>query len=177
MTTALFPIPQKRTARWVMTLADLALLLLGFLVMVHATEKRGTSRQVARAMRAALGDSGTSAIQVGIGGTEQPPALDANALAGFSAGSAALPAAVYPIAQWLRQAAADPRSRVLVTGHSDDREADRSTGGLVLASSRADTVARALIKTGAITADRVDLAASAGGRSRRVEITISFGPQ
>lgn len=160
----------RRRARWVMTLADLFMLLVGFFVMLHAAEARHQTSAMTAAVKRALG------VKVARGQPERV-ALDANALTGFSAGDAALPAAVWPVAQWLRQAAADPRSRVLVTGHSDDREADRSTGGLMVAAARADSVARAIVKTGAVPASRIDLAASAGGADRRVDITISFGPQ
>lgn len=167
---AAFALPgPRRPGRWVVTLADLALLLVGFFVMVHAAEKKGATRQMADAVRGALGVTVARAQPTGV-------ALDADALTGFSAGDAALPKAIWPVAQWLKQAAADPRARVLVTGRSDDREADRSTSGLIIAASRADIVARALIRTGAIPASRVDLAASAGGAERRVDITISYGP-
>ena len=90
---------------WLMTLADLALLLLGFLVLVQATAPQ---------QRAAL----AKGLRGGFGSVEQaePIQVAANGITGFAQGSAVLPAGQAALTGWARDAVRDPRVRLIVTG-------------------------------------------------------------
>ena len=156
-----------RTARplWLITLADLSLLLVGFFVFLQATAHKAEAQQ--------------SAISAGIreafgGNADVRLAVDANSIVGFAPGSAALPASTSAIAGWARDALADPRTRLIVTGYADGSTADRLDGsGLALAGLRADRVTAALP---GIPADRIRTGAVVAPGGRRVTLSISYDP-
>lgn len=135
---------------WLMTLADLALLLLGFLVLVQATADRST---LARGLREGFG-----AIDVP---AEQPIPVAA-AAAPFAPGSATLgdPA---PLVAWARDALADPRVTVTVTG-SDAAD-------VLLAADRARAVLAALVAAGL---DPARLSITTARGPARATLTLAF---
>ncbi|MEG3163433.1 flagellar motor protein MotB [Sphingomonas sp. PB2P19] len=137
MTDIDFPTPPAGRPLWLITLADLALLLVGFFVLVQATQHvdRGT---LARGFRAGFGAD--AAIERAI-------PVAAAGMMNFARGSAALPGSVDGLIAWARDAARDPRVMLTVTGSVDGSttDVDPATGsGAVLAADRARTVAAAL---------------------------------
>ena len=116
-------------APWAMTLADLALLLVGFLLLVQVSGDKG-----------ALAKS----LRQGFGAPEAPamPVL-ATATGEFASGSAALGSDPALVA-WARDALRDPRVTLEITGAVDGTPADvdrASRSGAVLAADRARAVA------------------------------------
>ena len=141
----LAPAPPKPI--WLLTLADLALLLVGFFVLVQATNHDA----LARGMRTGFGAT-----------VETAPMPLAAAAAAFAPGSAAL-ADPRPLVAWARDALADPRVTVTVTG------SDRAD--VLLASDRARAVVAALIAAG-LPSDRLSTATARG--PARATLTLAF---
>lgn len=142
---------------WLVTLADLALLLVGFLVLLHA---RGDDAAVARALQARF--SG-----------EAPLAVAAEQIATFAPGSAALPGPPDRLRRWAADQLRDPRVVLTVTGAVDGSPADvdPATGsGELLALDRARAVAALLPPA------RVRTATAPHGvpGGRRVTVTLAF---
>ena len=150
---------------WLVTLADLSLLLVGFFVFLQATAQKPRQDQAAI----------EAGIRQAFGGSAEPRlAVDANAIAGFAPGSASLPGSIGAIQDWAHDAVGDPRTRLVVTGYADGSAADRLDGSsLALAGLRADTVAAALT---AVPRERIRLGASVAPGARRVLLTISYDP-
>lgn len=147
---------------WLTTLADLALLITGFLVFIQAN-MRSPARVAA-------------AMQAGFGGTRTPgPLAVASArVSGFAPGSAALPD-TRAAAEWALNGMRDPRVRMTITGEWESAEADRpqkNASGMLLAVARCHAVAARLIASGAVPADRIDLAIARGGR--QVTLTLAY---
>ncbi len=146
---------------WLMTLADLALLLVGFFVFLQSNQSLGP-----QALAAALRS----------GFTAQPVAMpvDLATVHDFEPGSAMLPDGAAAFA-WARAAARDPRTRLKITGEVDGSAADvdQLTGsGPILAADRARAVAALLIRSGAIAPSRIDIATGKG--QRRAVLTLGF---
>ncbi|QHL90159.1 flagellar motor protein MotB [Sphingomonas changnyeongensis] len=143
---------------WLVTLADLSLLLLGFFVLIQASARDPAPRRAAIA----------AGIRDAFGGTDAPRlAVAANRIDGFASGYARLPrAASAALAEWARQAAADPRSHIVVTGHATPAE------GLALAAARAEAAARAL----PVDRARLRLAATVEPGAGHVALAISYDP-
>ena len=142
---------------WLVTLADLALLLVGFFVLMQAN--RLPAQEIARGMAEGFG--------------VEAPALpvEAQALRGFASGSAAPPATDALVA-WARAATRDPRVALTVTGATDGTPADRIEGSAaLLAADRARAVAAALAGAG-VTRTRIATDARASGR--HVIVTLAF---
>lgn len=158
--------PLRGRPLWLMTLADLSLLLVGFFVFLQATAHQAAPQR--------------AAIQAGIreafgGDPAQRLAVDANAIFGFAPGSAALPDGTAAAAAWAEAALADPRTFLIVTGYADGSAADRLEGSsLALAGLRADQVSAALAPN--LPAARVRTAAAVLPGARRVTLTISYDP-
>ena len=152
--------PQARPI-WLMTLADLALLLMGFFVFLQANQGMGP-QALAAAFRS--------------GFTTQPAAMpvDLATVHGFEAGSAMLPDSRAAL-DWARTAARDPRTRLKITGEVDGTAADvdQLTGsGPILAADRARAVAALLIRSGAVSPERIAIATGTG--QRRAVLTLGF---
>jgi flagellar motor protein MotB len=151
---------------WLITLADLSLLLVGFFVFLQATshKPRPEREAIQAGIREAFGGMG-----------EAPLAVEANVVTGFASGSAALPRDTAAIAGWARDALADPRTRLIVTGYADGSSADRAEdSALTLAGLRAEAVAAAI--GSAVTPDRLRLGAAIAPGARRVTLAISYDP-
>lgn len=140
--------PPATRPLWLITLADLALLLVGFLVLIQATSDRGA---LARGLRDGFG---TPAV-------EAPMPLAA-AATDFAPGSAAL-ADPAPLVAWARDALADPRVVVSVTG-SDGAD-------VLLATDRARAVLAALLAAG-LPPRRLALLTARG--PARATLTLAF---
>lgn len=154
---------------WLMTLADLALLLMGFFVLMLAVERREKldDSALARGFRGGFTDQAAlPAAQI---------ALAANIVPGFAPGGAALPGSSGALVAWAREAASDPRTTLLVTGSADGSAGDSRDGSaLALASARASAVAAALERSG-FAAARIRTAGAVTPGARHVTVTVSFG--
>lgn len=151
---------EPRRAIWLITLADVMLLLVGFFVFLQANTTLD-ARQIAAAMREGFGIA-----------ADAPIAVDANAVSGFAVGSARLPAS--DVGAWVQVALADPRTIIRVTGGTDGSAADvdAATGsGAILAIDRARAVAADLARTVPPARIAID---SRTGAGRAVQLTIAF---
>ena len=159
-----FPPPAATRPLWLITLADLSLLLVGFLVFVQVTTLDKTTL--------------AAGLRAGFGAEAEPATMPvaAGALGGFAPGSAELAAPIDDLAMWARDAARDPRVRLNIVGFADGTavDVDPATGsGALLAADRARAVAAALVETDAIAPDRIILSTSERP-GRRVLVTLSF---
>ena len=146
---------------WLITLADLALLLVGFFVYLKASET--DPRALAAQIRAGFVSEAPAAMPV-----------DIAAVSGFATGSAEIPDASAAL-DWARAAARDPRTRLRVTGEVDGTpgDVDPLTGsGPILAADRARAVAARLVRSGAVSPDRITL--STGHGQRRTVLTLGY---
>ncbi|WP_239019824.1 flagellar motor protein MotB [Sphingomonas suaedae] len=149
---------------WLITLADLALLLVGFFVLLQAN--RTLDRDVLFAgMRAGFG-------------VESPAVADPMAVArarvdGFAPGGT--DADLRAVIDWARDVARDPRIRITVTGSTDPQgDVDPATGSAaILAADRARAVAAALVARRAVSPDRLILRVTPGTR-RAVTLSVGF---
>lgn len=154
---------------WLVTLADLCLLLVGFFVFVQASALDGAT------LAAAIRDGFDAPAQPAP--VAQPIALDRADVRGFAVGSADLPADATRRIAWVRQASADPRTVLRITGHSDGSAQDRdaATGSAaLLASDRARSVAAMLVRAGAVPGERIAIATGTAGAGRHVTLSIAF---
>lgn len=146
---------------WLITLADLALLLIGFLVLMQATQQIG-GKALAKGMRDGFGASETE---------DAPIPLASSAMLDFIPGSAALPHSPAAVIAWAREALADPRVQLTVTGSTDGSAADvdRTTGSAsVLAADRARALAAAL------GTDRIVITTTPRAGRRAATLTLAF---
>ncbi|MFW2850852.1 flagellar motor protein MotB [Sphingomonas sp. TX0543] len=171
--TAFDEFPARAPARplWLMTLADLALLLVGFFVLLQANQTLDPHK-LADGLREGFGGKAAAAPAA----RPSPPAipLAANIVAGFAPGSAGLPAAPDALIAWATDVARDPRVALTVTGGTDGTAADvdPDTGSAaVLATDRARAVAAAL---GKIAPGRILVATTNRAGHRQVTVTLAF---
>lgn len=148
MTAGDYPDAPATRALWLVTLADLALLLVGFFVLLQANQHLDR-KALARGMRE------------GFGVHEADPApipVAADGIFDFAPGSATLPHAPDALVAWARDAARDPRVLVTVTGSVDGSAADvdpATRSAAILASDRARALAAAIAPARvAITTDQ-----------------------
>ena len=169
-----FPDETPGRPAWLMTLADLALLLVGFFVFLQASQNLDRTA-LARGIRQGFGASAAAEAEA------LPAAMPvaAAAMNGFASGSAILPAAPDGLIAWARDAARDPRVTLTVTGSADGSPVDidaTSGSAAVLAAARASAVAAVLARANVVPAARLAIATapitSRGQRS--VLITTSF---
>jgi flagellar motor protein MotB len=136
-------------------------LLVGFFVFLKASET--DPRALAAQIRAGFVAEAPAAM-----------AVDIAAVSGFASGSAEIVDASAAL-DWARAAARDPRTRLHVTGEVDGTPADVDplTGsGPILAADRARAVAARLVRSGAISPDRITL--STGRGQRRTILTLGY---
>lgn len=148
---------------WVITLADLALLLVGFFVLLQANRELDRETLLA-------------GLRAGFGIEEIAPAPMVVATArveGFAEGSA--DADMRNAILWARDAARDARTRITITGSTDGaRDVDAATGSAaILAADRARAVAAALIRNNAADPARVAIVTDPGKR-RAVTLSVGF---
>lgn len=156
--------PAKRI--WLVTFADLALLLVGFFVFLQASQQLDR-KALAQGIREGFGVHTPA---------DEPIAVAAGAMTGFAPASAMLPAAPGPLAGWAREALRDPRVILQIAGTVDGTPADvdpASRSGAVLAADRARAVAVALIAAG-LPADRLVLAGAGVSGHRAVSVTTAY---
>lgn len=149
---------------WLITLADLALLLVGFFVLLQAHREVDRSRLLA-------------GLRSGFG-TEAPASTDPMAVArarvdGYAPGGAAADLSATIV--WARDAARDKRTVITITGSTAPAgDVDLSTGSAaILAADRARAVAAALVEQGAVSPNRLILRIAPGHR-RAVTLSVGF---
>ncbi len=155
--------PESTASRplWLVTLADLALLMVGFFVLIQASRVDPTS--LARSLRSGFTEVKTA---------EPAMPVAANRLDGFAAGSAALPGGSAAIVAWAREELRDPRVQLTVTGSADAAGGDvdpATRSAVILAADRARAVGAELAP---LAPTRIALATGTGPRA--VTITLAF---
>lgn len=161
-----FPVVAPGRPIWLMTLADLALLLVGFFVLIQATQTLDR-KALAKGLREGFGAPAP---------VVDPIAVASNAVFDFTPGSATMPSAP-GLAGWAREALADPRVTIRVSGSTDGTPADvdRATGSAaILAADRARGVAAALAAAGVRAPGRFIIVNAPGSGRRGVLLTQSF---
>ncbi len=159
---ALYPDPPPTKPLWLVTLADLALLLVGFFVLLQASER---PRAVADALRTSFG--GTPAATPAL-----VPVMAAGML-DFASGSATLPQSPAAVLAWAQESTRDPRVALTVTGSTDGSAADvdPATGSAaILAADRA----RALAATLAGVSRRITITTATRPGHRAAVVTLAF---
>jgi outer membrane protein OmpA-like peptidoglycan-associated protein len=149
---------------WLITLADLSLLLVGFFVLLQANQ-RMEPRELAAGIRSGFGAPPLP---------DDAMAVDMAVVRDFAPGSAVLPDAATALA-WAQAAARDPRTRLKITGETDGTSADTdpATGsGAILAADRARTVASFLIRSGVVAPERIVIVTARG--ERRAVLTLGY---
>lgn len=173
MTEFDFPAPAPSRPIWLITLADLALLLVGFLVLVQAM---GSERRPAliASLRAEFGAT-TPATRTAAPVTAPSPVMPVAAAAlGFAPGSATPVDPDPELVRWARTALADPRVRLSIVAATDGSAADIDPvthSPVVLAADRARAAA-ALI--GPAAADRLTISTATAPGRRSATISLAF---
>jgi outer membrane protein OmpA-like peptidoglycan-associated protein len=156
--------PAPARPLWLWTLADLALLLVGFFVLIQATDRQA----LAKGLREGFGGNAPTV-------TASPDPIPlASAAAGFVAGSATINS-TDGLLDFATDSLRDPRVTLRVTGSTDGSRSDRDpvTGSTqILASDRARATVAWLIDHG-IAADRIMISTPGTGR-RGALVTMSF---
>ncbi|RDE05884.1 flagellar motor protein MotB [Sphingomonas aracearum] len=152
---------------WLITLADLALLLVGFFVLIQS---RQLDRQaLARGLRAGFGVSAPAPA------TREPMPLGIAAMLNFAPGSAALPSRPDGLVAWAEAALRDPRVLLTVTGSTDGSPSDvdpLTRSAAVLAADRARAIAVALAV--AVPSHRLLVRTSGRPQGRRVSLSLGY---
>jgi hypothetical protein len=159
--------PPPARPLWLWTLADLALLLVGFFVLVQATDRQA----LAKGLREGFG--GKPAANAGMSTPAEPIPL-ASAAAGFAPGSARI-VITDGLLDFAMESLRDPRVTLRIAGSAEGTQADSdpTTGSAqILASDRARATASWLIAHG-VSADRIMIATPGTGR-RIALVTMSF---
>ncbi|TVV69629.1 flagellar motor protein [Sphingomonas solaris] len=165
MSAAAAPIRHRAPPRWILSFADLCLLLLCFFVILNA--QKGDPKRVAQGMRAAFGEPAPAAART-----------DYRAALLFEPGEAVLTA---PAARWLgglgRQAAAAGADVLIVSDGLDPATA--RLDGWELAAARVAATGRA-VRAGGLSEAHVTLSipAMGGGRHRAAQtLRITTAPR
>lgn len=149
---------------WLITLADLALLLVGFFVLLQAHREADRSRLLA-GLRSGFGAEAPAPID--------PMAVARARVEGYAPGSAQTDLAA--TIAWARDVARDARTVITITGSTAPTgDVDSSTGSAaILAADRARAVAAALVAHRAVSPERLILRVAPGHR-RAVTLSVGF---
>ena len=156
-----FPDIAAPRALWLMTLADIALLLLGFTVLIQATAAPD-QRAIARGVREAFGAEAA------------PPIPLASSAVRFAPGSAT-PGDTRALVAWAADVARDPRVAFTVIGATDGgaTDSDPATGSAtLLAADRARAVAALLAPL--VGSARLRIATDPLPRGHTATATLAF---
>lgn len=149
---------------WLITLADLALLLIGFFVLLQA-HREADRAQLFAGLRNGFGVEAPSPVD--------PMAVARARVDGYAPGSA--DADLATAIAWARDAARDKRTVITITGSTAPTgDVESATGSAaILAADRARAVAAALVAQGAVSPDRLILRVTPG-TSRSVTLSVGF---
>jgi len=154
---------------WLITLADLALLLVGFFVLLQANQSLDR-HALAAGFRARFAADATPAKAAA------PMPLAVARVQGFAPGSATMDVPPTIIA-WARDATRDPRTALVITGYVDGSagDVDPMTGSAaLLAADRARMVAARLARD--LPHSRLIVASDPGnGAAGRRDVVIELG--
>ena len=159
-----FPEPVLSRPLWLITLADLALLLVGFFVLLQATQHIG-GKALAQGMREGFGETAKPTPPMPVASTG---VLD------FAPGSAVVPGSTAALIAFAQDAAHDPRVQITVTGSVDGSTADvdpATRSGAILAADRARAVAAIVAP---VAPNRVAILTSASSGRRAAMVTLAF---
>lgn len=151
---------EPRRPIWLITLADVMMLLVGFFVFLQANEALN-GKQIAQGLREGFGIA-----------SEPEMAVEVNRVAGFATGSALLPA--NDVSGWAVEATRDPRTIIRIVGGTDvsAQDVDPATRSpAILAADRARAVAALLTKSVPPARLAIETRPGAG---RGVQLTIGF---
>lgn len=170
--------PEAATGRpvWLITLADLALLLVGFFVLVQATHTLDR-KALANGLREGFGASAMPEPAA----PPPPMPVGSDALTGFATGASRLPSPPSRLVAWARDALRDPRVTLTLTGSVDGTSDDVdpvTKSGALLAADRARAVALALTRSGGLPGDRLTITSGVDPvrpGHRDVLATLAFG--
>jgi hypothetical protein len=157
---------EPRKSLWLMTLADLLLLLVGFFVFLQANRTLD-AKAIGEGIRGGFGVE--SALT--------PMAVDATAIAGFAPGSAVVAVSPDAAMAWAREATRDPRTIITVVGRADGSttDVDPATGSAaILAADRARAVAARLAR--AVLPSRLRIETGTGARNVLLHIGFAGSP-
>lgn len=159
--------PDMRPARpiWLVTLADLALLLVGFFVLLQANQSLD-QRALARGLREGFG----------FAAPVEPMPVAAAAPVSFASGSAQTGPLAAGIADWAQEAVRDPNVTLKITATTDGSAADVDTvtgSAAVLAADRARAVAAALADI--VPSDRLTITTAAAPTPGRRVVLVTLG--
>ena len=168
MTDSFFPEPKPARPVWLVTLADLALLLVGFFVLVQANQTID-KRALAKGLREGFGISAPADEPMPV--ASAPPII-------FATGSSEIATLPDAVTEWARAATRDPNVTLKITASVDGSDADVEAvtrSGAVLAADRARAVAAGL--AGVVPAGRIAIATASAPTpgSRVAMITLGFG--
>lgn len=173
----LLEIPASRPI-WLITLADLALLLVGFFVLVQATHQ-ADRRALANGLRQGFGAAQLAEPDNQARRIASVMPVGSATMTNFVPGASALPSSPASIIAWARSATADPRVTLKITGATDGSRQDvdaTTSSAALLAIDRARAVAAALAQAGAVPSGRMTIDSEAPrADGRRVSLTIAFG--
>lgn len=171
-----FPLPHPAKPLWLITLADLALLLVGFLVLVNASQ-RIDRHALARGFRQGFGTTEPRPLPRPLPPPPAPMPVAAALGPEFATGSAVPIAVPTALIAWARTAMRDPRVLLTITGSVDGSilDVDATTGsGTILAADRARAVATALIAAHVVAPGRLAIATATRTGRRDVVATLAF---
>lgn len=166
-----YPVPPPGRPLWLVTLADLALLLVGFFVLLQANQQLD-SKTLARGIRAGFGAAADTPQSNA--SAPDPLPVAAAGMFRFAPGSAALPGSPDSLIGWAREALRDPRVSLRVTASVDGTlaDVDPDTGSAaVLAADRARAIAAALAP---VAPDRLVILTADRPSRRQVIVTLAF---
>lgn len=158
-----YPVPAPARPLWLITLADLALLLIGFLVLLQATQQLDRTA-LARGLRAGFDNDEPLA----------PMPVAATGILDFAVGSAVIPGPTDTLVGWASDAARDPRVTLTITGSVDGSAADidpMTRSSTILAADRARAVAAAIA---AVAPARIAITTTAKPGRRAAMVTLAF---
>src|SRR5258706_1218818 len=178
MTIDEFPEAPAGRPIWLMTLADLALLLVGFFVFIQAS-RHLDNQALARGIREGFGAQAVTPPAVTPPAVRDPMPVAAAGMLNFAPGSAALPASPAALIAWAGEATRDPRVTLKISGSVDGSatDVDPITGSCAVVSvDRAPAVAIALAAARAVPRGRVTIVtAPDNSHNGRRTVIISLG--
>ncbi len=159
---------------WLVTLADLALLLLGFIVLVLSHQ--GNQRALAAGLRDRFGGHAQAGAPAAVATEPGVLPLAAASMLDFAPASAALPDDPAALIGWAKRQAGDPRVRLTITGLTDGSAADLdplSRSAPLLAADRARMIAARLVAAG-IAGRQIAITTAVSPGKRGAMVTAGF---